>query len=607
MHMNYDYTGVYGQMNRERSSFPSVVCWRLGQLGAPFSGKDGVIQWFHPSHGESVELLPQTTEGHLLFAGLIWSEGKALQSITHKVIASIMSGQYQDLATMSENAAGCFVSRDCVLYLWVGFASSDSIFFRIDDQIRWSTNPLELVSSEDDLDSWALRRCCHGDDFFIYDQKKICRVEQGHLVRIQHDSSGNVHLDDIQFDRFIPDLRLTSGRIERERVVQLTREALQNAVRPLRGEEHVGIMLSGGVGSAALLHAMKKTGVNVIAYHIDAQEAAGSEYRFARMACDALDIPLVTIPMSSGPDFLSLDWVFSHPDGHPWPRWFEQIALRARQDGVNLLVTGAGDDHAFGPETTYSVHSILAARIPWREKRKIVRGLLSTDWNVLDILRSAWPWPPRQLVGLTYLTGPSKEDTQMRKADFLTPLPPYQRERDAALLHSPCFAPQSMAIEQTILQPNGIRLYYPYHHRDVQALSLALPDAYRLMPAASLPPHLFALVPDLERVVGKPVLRFACEGTPLPQEVVWRTWSVPTLASIQEFCLKQTQILQDILASDSCLAQMKILDPSRLKQVLASRAAIRNNYTSLVASALVEIFLKKALHDQCKRGGPLWR
>jgi hypothetical protein len=51
---------------------------------------------------------------------------------------------------------------------------------------------------------------------------------------------------------------------------------------------------------------------------------------------------------------------------------------------------------------------------------------------------------------------------------------------------------------------------------------------------------------------------------------------------------------------------MGIVDPSRLKQVLASRARIRDNYTTLVASALVELFLKKALRDQWKRGGPQW-
>lgn len=574
-------------------------------MGAPFTGEAGAIQWFHPSSGNNGDL-PQTSEGQVFLAGLLWPQIDTPQHIAQTVAASVTKGWYQDLAKISENAAGSLI-RDGVLFLWVGFASNDSVFFRIDeDLVRWSTNPLDLVVSEDDLDPWALRRCCHGDDAFIYDQQKIQRVEQGHLVKLQPDSSGGVQVDAIHFDRFIPDSRMASGPLTMERVAQLTHDALVNAVHPLACSEKIGIMLSGGAGSAALAYALKKVGAHLIAYHIESQVPAGSEYYFAQRTCEALDVPLVHLPMSSGPDFLSPDWTFTHPDGHPWPRWFEQICERARQDDVTILVTGAGDDHAFGPEMEYGVHSILTAPIAAREKRSMLRGLLATDWNIFSILRSAWPWPPRQLIGLTYLAGPSGEDRQMRRADFLTPLPPYQRERDAALVHSPCFAPQSMAIEQTILQPHGIRLYYPYYHREIQAISLALPDAYRLMPRDSLPAQARRLL-GMETIVDKPILRLACRNTPLPQEVVWRTWGVYTLASIQDFCINHRHILQDLLGNNSCLATMGILDSSRVKEVLASSARIRNNYTSLVASALVEIYLKNALNEQCKRGGPLWK
>lgn len=598
---NNSYMGFYGQIY-QRAELPTTVCWRLGQPGIPFFGKNGAIQWFHPHISGDVEPLPPTPEGQIFLAGLVWSQENSIAKV---LIASIMTGKYDDLATISENTAGCFIRHDGTVYLWVGYASNDHVFFRTDDHLSWSTNPLDLVTSERDVNMHNLRRCCHGDDAFIYAEEKVRRVEQGHLVRLQVDGQGRVNVHDVVFDRFLPAPSLSSGILTLERIIQLTREALRNAVRPLAGGEPVGMMLSGGSGSAALLEAMKQVGVNVIAYHIESKTPTGSEYRFARITCDELNVPLVRIPMSSGSDYLSTAWRFPHPDGHPWAKWFEQIAQKARQDGITLLVTGAGDDHAFGPEMRYGASSILGARIPWREKRKMLRGLLSTDWNIVDILRSAGPWRPRPLIGLTHLAGPSKEDRQMRRADFLTPLPPdSHREIDAALLHSPCFTPQGLAVELTMLQPQGIRLYYPYYHREVQALSLAFPDAYRLMPATSLPPHISALVPNMERVVDKPILRLACE---LPQEVMWRTWGVCTQAPIQEFCLDHSQLLRDILANDSCLAQLKILDPSRLEQVLASRAAIRNNYTSLVASALVEIFLKNALHDQCERGGPLWR
>ena len=601
------YTGFYGQQATTSSGFPTPVSWKLGSPGPSFAGQDGAIQWLNPACDEGYLLTP-TPLGQVLLAGLVQYHGNV--PLEHHLADLLTSGRYSELSTLVENSAGCFMSKANTLYLWVGFASEDVVFVRVQEDVKrtlWSTNPLDLVRSQEDVDMWAMRRCCHGDDAFVYDEEKVRRVEQGHLLTLQFDERGGVRMKDVQFDRFLPDQRLLSQTITQETVVRQTREALLNAVRPLADEERVGIMVSGGVGSIALLHAMKQVGVNVIAYHIDASIPEASEYRFAQMACSALDVPLTRIPMRCGPDYLSASWKFSHPDGHPWVRWFEQLAQQARRDGVALLVTGAGDDHAFGPETEYGLHAIFRANISWREKKAMARGIFSTDWNIVDILRSMWPWPAHQLIGLTFLSGPSKEDSHMRRADFLTPVPFRPRERDAALFHSPCFAPQCMAIEHTIVQPNGIRLFYPYHTREVQALSLALPVPYRLLPRASLPPDVARFVPASQRIVTKPILRLACHNTPLPPEAVWRTWPVYTLAPIQAFCLTQTALLADILGEDSWLARMGIVDSSRLQRVLESPTRIRENYTSLVASALVELFARNALSVQCQGGGPSWQ
>ncbi len=82
-------------------------------------------------------------------------------------------------------------------------------------------------------------------------------------------------------------------------MVQPTCDVLLNAVRPLVGRERVGIMLSGGVGSAALLAAMKEAGVNVLVYHMEATDPTASELRFARHTCDALDVPLTRLCMDN--------------------------------------------------------------------------------------------------------------------------------------------------------------------------------------------------------------------------------------------------------------------------------------------------------------------
>ncbi|GCE32121.1 hypothetical protein KDA_76050 [Dictyobacter alpinus] len=588
------YTGFCGQL-REASTQLTTACWKVGSPGPPLLGKNGAIQWVSSLQGEEDYLLP-SNGGQVYLAGLIWNE-KGSKSAFAQTLCQILQGShFQQLATLVETSAGCYIDTTNTVYLWVGFAASnESVFYRIDNtQLRWSTDPLDLVYEESEIDLWALRRCCHGDDVFIYPQLR--RVEQGHLVKITPDRRVTTY----QFDRFLPDPHLTARRATIELFVQATQVALQRAMQPLaRTTLPIGIMLSGGVGSAALLSVLKQEQVPVIAYHLESPDPAGSEYAFAKMTCEALKVPLQRIEMDTGPQYLSSHgeerWI--HPYGHPWARWYQQLAQQAHRDGVRLLVTGGGDDSSFGPELEYSVYAVLSAPMSWREKATMILGMLSTDWNVFDLVRSAWPLPPRQLIGPSSAAGHTSRDRTMRKADFLVPLPPRPRALDdAAVIHAPRFAAQSLAIGQ-VLEQQGIHLYYPYHDRCVQAISLALPPPYRLIPR--LGPLLHRSdIPD--QLMNKPVLRLACEKM-LPEAVTWRTWSVYTQAPIQQFCLNHPQRLNALLGVDSSLARLGIADPSRLALILSQRALIRENYQTLVASGMVEIFLQ-----QWKRGGPVW-
>lgn len=594
----YDYTGFYGQIsdNTAKNAL-TTVCWKLGNPETPFQGKNGAIQWVSPLQREEVDPFPQTSEGQLFLSGLVYNETGSLCSFAQNIWHILKNQQFEQLATTVDMSAGCYVESAGMVYLWVGFAASnESVFYRIDgSQLRWSTNPLDLIYTDAEIDPWALRRCCHGDDIFVY--RGLQRVEQGHLVSI----SPHRHITDYQFDRFLPDEQLLSRKMSLERFAQATRIALQDAIQPLAStSDPVGIMLSGGAGSAALLATMKEKGVNVIAYHMEPTDPAGSEYHFANLTCQALNVPLRRIEMDTGPDYLSPSWSFSHPFGHSWARWYMQLGEQARQDGVRVVISGGGDDSSFGPELEYSVHAILWANISWKEKVAMIKGMLSTDWNIFDILRSSWPG--HQLIGPSSVAGPKKKDREMRTADFLIPLPPHTRELDdAAVIHAPRFAAQSLAIGQT-LQHDGIHLYYPYHHRKVQAVSLALPPAYRLIP------HMRSLFSDLtevpDQIINKPVLRFAFR-TSLPEEVIWRTWSVYTQAPVQMFCLNHPERLRQLLGAGSLLAQRGISDPSRVACVLADRELIRENYQTLVASGMVEIFLQTA-QRQWERGAPIW-
>jgi hypothetical protein len=576
--------GFYGQWNMI-DPFPSVSSWWLGKPEHSLAGQNGAIQWLSPP-GER-ESLP---DRRVFLAGLVWQPENTPQSIAGSITESIKRGRYHELASF-DNAAGCLLSTE-EIYLWVGFASKDAVFFRTDGpQVRWSTNPLDLVEAAKDLNLWALRRCCHGDDVCVY--PFLQRVEQGHLVIIHKDRSLSTH----QFDQFCPATTLC-GTMKLDDFLHPTRTALRQAVQPLSSESKVGLLLSGGAGSVALLAALKEAGINTIAYHLESPDPAGSEYSFARLACEALGVPLKNITMDIEASYLSQSWMFSHPYAHPWARWYEQAAQLAQDDHIRLLVTGGGDDNAFGPLLTYGLHSLFSPQVAWREKIRMVRAMLSTDWNVWNILGSLLPH--RQLIGPSSLVGIRAEDREMRRADFLTPIPLRPRAMDdIALRRAPCFSPQAMSLNHALLQPRGIALYNPYHQRVVQEVALALPDAYKLIP------NLFPHLAPTERMIDKPVLRLAFDG--MPAETMWRGWSVWTQAAGQQFCLRHQEILRLLLSTDSHLAALGVTDPARLEQVLQSRPLIRENYKTLVTSAMVELFLAGAWYPQIKRGGPLWK
>lgn len=563
--------------------------WRIGEPEA-FAGETGATQWLHPVSAEEPSF--HIPEGRLFLAGLVRLPGHSLQHLADTISTALMQEEYTKLAPVSENAAGCFLRNDGTIYLWVGFASKDWVFFRTNDfQIRWSTNPLDLVEEEAEIDLWALRRCCYGDDAYIY--PTLNRVQQGQLLTIAPDRT----ITRYQFDRFTRDSILASRRTALHDFLIPTHQALCQAVQPLRGEK-VGLLCSGGPGSAAILATLKETGIDTVAYHLESPDPSGSEFAFARLLCDALGIPLRRLTMDTNATYLSPDWIFPHPYAHAWGRWHEQAAIAARSDHISLLVTGGGDDSAFGPGLTYGFHSLLAARISWQEKVRMIRGLFSTDWNIFDILGSLVP--TRQLVGPSSLAGIKKEDCdwKWKRADFLTPPPDQPRTwDDPALQHAPCFSPQAMALQQAILQPLGIRLYNPYHQRSVQSISLALPDAYKLIP------NLFPELAPGERIIDKPVLRLAFAN--VPTQVMWRGWSVWTQAACQRFCLSQIETLRTLLGKDSHLAVLGIVNPSGLENVFCSRASVRENYKTLITSAAVELYLKNALQPHLKRNGRL--
>lgn len=118
----------------------------------------------------------------------------------------------------------------------------------------------------------------------------------------------------------------------------------------------VGAFLSGGVDSTALVAAMVASGNRPAATYCIGfdgpgmeDEGFGDDLSYARVAADALGVPLTPMMMSvpSADDFARLAFTLDEPQADPAPLYVEAISKQARADGVPVLLSGAGGDDLF--------------------------------------------------------------------------------------------------------------------------------------------------------------------------------------------------------------------------------------------------------------------
>jgi asparagine synthetase B (glutamine-hydrolysing) len=353
------------------------------------------------------------------------------------------------------------------------------------------------------------------------------------------------------------------------------RSALIEATRSLaQARGKIGILLSGGIDSAAVAAALVSHGASVTAYHLRFGHPAADESAYAQAVCDSLSLPLVIIPATTESDYLSDQWRFAHPYGHAGLRWMQLLAEQAELDGITLLTTGRGGDPTFGPLDSYGLADICSAPIAASEKFQMVAGAISTDWLLPDLVKSVKR--SHSLINECSLSPGSKA------RDLAPPFLCHQFA--GARLQAPYertgFSPHDLVLETTVWQPRGLHMIHPYHHRAIQYVASRIPAAYRLIPYRGM------------RVV-KPVLRLAWADL-LPPLILRQKrggWlSVPS----QEYCVNHRQELLGLLAdARTQLSGLGILDAQAVRSVLSSHLLTRTYAKELIATAMTELFLQQ--------------
>lgn len=575
-----DYIGFLGCVALDR--YPLALHTTTARVGDPIAPSaltdtSRAVQLIHPHAIQPVEHLSQLIRNeHLQLSGLInrpnsWSE------FSSQLADALCDGRNTDLASLVDNFAGCLLA-DHQIFLFKGLNCVDNIYYRKDGtQLLWSTDPSDLwLNRQVALRRDAVRSCCMGDDAFIF--ADIEWVPAGHLV-----IAGRTQLIVKPFDQYVP-IHVPRNYSLQE-YATLARHLMLRATRAAAHSGRVGVMLSGGIDSSSVLAALVEQCADLIAYHWDVRDIPSNEAKYAQAVCQHLGVPLVRIPLTVDEDYLPRDWRFSLPSNHNFYRWFEATADRAVSDGINILATGIGGDTVFGLGSTgkrdIGFVDIIKSKISWHEKLHMcLHRLAAPSRNTMAMLQRArrtWLVEDGQRQG-SMLELPFEH---FRSADFLVPesMTGQRRRGLSPWLDANLFRVEFAALDLALWRPRGIRTYHPYLDKQLVGLGFRLPDAYRRFWFQG-------------RQIGKPILKLAFSDR-LPPEVVRRTGLSVYSSPVQRFCLHHSSVLWSLLGSpDSCLLTAGIVSKDRLATVLADRRLTCFNASALVASAMIELFLR---------------
>jgi asparagine synthase (glutamine-hydrolysing) len=445
------------------------------------------------------------------------------------------------------------------VFLFRSVESTEALLYRRNGRtVRWSTDPADLLDyGGQEFSRESLWRSCRGDDLFIYDD--LSPVGPGEVVVIDERRTTTVRFDPL------PAMDLPR-RTTLPQYAELAYELLLDEARSYLGAGRVGLMLSGGMDSAAVLTAFAEVGVDVVVYHLLLNDRLADESEYARMVCDHLSIPLVVLDADYRGDYLPTGRRLPHPYLNPGLRWLEEFADRVRQDGVTHLVWGRDGDVQFGP-LTFGLADVLFGDLRLRDKASLCAGLVCSHWELPVVLASI-----RRSVSLL-----DEETTgEERATDFLRPIGDIPQQRFGGM---PAFDVKDMCANLMVWRPRDIVMCNPLGSREIQRLAKRMPNAYRLLAHRG-------------QLISKPVLRLML-STRLPAPVWRRTGRTWLDCVAQTYTAADRQELLELIGSpDSRLVRRGIVDPQRLRTVLADPHQRNRNAETLLNTAMTELFLR---------------
>ena len=591
-----DFAGIAGRLDLSESVIPSSLIVYLTP-GIPCSlcnirapSPSWAVQMLRPGSPEDPSLVTKSRNTITTWAGSIWhfSSVGDLDEVRacHRLLSNaVRNGNLGIIRQIEGDFVAAVITTKQVLLLR-SLTSATMLFYRVtQDTIMWSTNFMDLVNEPfDDIDRDVLAFVAWGGNAIPY--PGIETLLPGEFVCFNARGIVRSRFDDYDKPGHARHTSLADwGESARELILRSVAKRAQHF-------DKVGVLLSGGIDSSAIVRCLVDIGANVKCYNwASPSYPPADESQYARKVTEYLGVPLTTIDIGcdrlSGSQFLDEEWEFSVPYNHGLYRWWHETTLIAKEE-VDCLMSGRGGDGFCGLSELSlfagltSIGAIQGLKFFWHSlsismsTSGLFRRFLP-NLQELGLLLHNLPIPMSLVQSFKSFHQKKSDLSPWRQIDYFTD------EAQQAIFRLKDQATgsdllQALALDINTFRPTGLVHISPYIDREIIGLMKSIPNGYRLLPYGG-------------QLITKPVLRWAFLDL-LPPEIIRRNYRQYFSGIIQSYCLNNREFLRRLFDQDAYLVKYGIVDPNRFLKMLEDRRRIQICASTIIRSSMVELWLK---------------
>jgi asparagine synthase (glutamine-hydrolysing) len=380
----------------------------------------------------------------------------------------------------------------------------------------------------------------------------------------------------------LPAFRGVHAQLTQAQAIAGTASGLRRAVqRQLVADVPVGAFLSGGLDSSAVVAFAREQQPGIRCFTIDASGGPDSgttdDLPYARRVARHLQVPLEVVSVDASrmaADFAAMILQLDEPLADPAPLNVLYISRLAREQGLKVLLSGAGGDDVF---TGYRRHAALRYAYLWRWLPAALRRGLEHSTARLDQRASGgrrlarlfsgaglegdahlasyffWSRSEDVLGLLTSATRAQLDDEPVGAPllDFLAPLPARGTALDRMLALEQRFflADHNLAYTDRMSMAVGVEVRVPFLDTDLVDYAAQIPVGYKQ-----------------RQLVGKWVLKRALEPY-LPRDVIYRPKS-GFGAPVRRWIRHELRPLLAELLSEASLKRRGLFEPAAVARLI---------------------------------------